>query len=51
VIGMIQNLIVLWGIPPTWTQGVSGTVLIASMALTWLSRREESASADRVRGS
>src|ERR1700733_520858 len=51
VIGIIQNLIVLWGIPPTWTQGVSGMVLIASMALTWLSRREESTSADRVRGS
>ena len=50
VIGIIQNLIVLWGIPPTWTQGVSGMVLIASMALTWFSRREESAAADRVRG-
>lgn len=39
VIGIIQNLIVLWGVSPSWTQGVSGLVLIASMALTWLSRR------------
>ncbi len=39
VIGIIENLIVLWGVSPSWTQGVSGLVLIASMALTWLSRR------------
>jgi len=44
---MFQNLIVLWGIPPSWTQGVSGMVLIASMALTWLSRR---ASSNRLGG-
>jgi ribose/xylose/arabinose/galactoside ABC-type transport system permease subunit len=48
VIGIFQNLIVLWGIPPSWTQGVSGMVLIASMALTWLSRR---ASSNRLGGS
>lgn len=44
VIGIIQNLIVLWGVSPSWTQGVSGLVLIASMALTWLSRRAAAAS-------
>lgn len=47
VIGIIQNLIVLWGIPPSWTQGVSGMVLIASMALTWLSRRGDGAPPNR----
>lgn len=47
VIGIIQNLIVLWGIPPSWTQGVSGMVLIASMALTWVSRRDTAASPGR----
>ena len=40
VIGVIQNLIVLWGISPNWSQGVSGLVLIAAMTLTWLTRRE-----------
>ncbi|WP_413989045.1 ABC transporter permease [Labrys okinawensis] len=40
VIGVIQNLIVLWGISPNWSQGVSGLVLIAAMALTWLTTRE-----------
>lgn len=40
VIGIIQNLIVLWGISASWTQGVSGLVLIASMAVTWLTQRE-----------
>ena len=39
VIGIIQNLIVLWGISPNWTQGVSGIVLIAAMTLIWLTRR------------
>ncbi len=39
VIGIIQNLIVLWGISPNWTQGVSGLVLIAAMSLTWATRR------------
>jgi ribose/xylose/arabinose/galactoside ABC-type transport system permease subunit len=38
VIGIFQNLIVMWGISPNWTQGVSGLVLIAAMTLTWLSR-------------
>jgi ribose/xylose/arabinose/galactoside ABC-type transport system permease subunit len=47
VIGIIQNLIVLWGIPPSWTQGVSGMVLIASMALTWFSRRGDAATPRR----
>ena len=40
VIGIIQNLIVLWGISPSWTQGVSGIVLIAAVTVTWLTRRE-----------
>ena len=40
VIGIIQNLIVLWGISPSWTQGVSGVVLIAAVTVTWLTRRE-----------
>lgn len=40
VIGIIQNLIVLWGVSPSWTQGVSGLVLIASMAVTWLTHRD-----------
>ena len=40
VIGIIQNLIVLWGVSPNWTQGVSGIVLIAAMTVTWLTRRE-----------
>ncbi|HWA80988.1 MAG TPA: ABC transporter permease [Acetobacteraceae bacterium] len=51
VIGIIQNLIVLWGIPPSWTQGVSGMVLIASMALTWFSRRGETGAPNRSAGS
>lgn len=38
VIGVIQNLIVLWGISPNWTQAVSGIVLIAAMALAWFTR-------------
>jgi ribose/xylose/arabinose/galactoside ABC-type transport system permease subunit len=38
VIGIFQNLIVLWGISPNWTQGVSGLVLIAAMTLTWVTR-------------
>ncbi len=38
VIGIFQNLIVLWGISPNWTQGVSGLVLIAAMTLTWLTK-------------
>lgn len=38
VIGIFQNLIVLWGVSPNWTQGVSGLVLIAAMTLTWLTR-------------
>ena len=33
VIGIFQNLIVLWGVSPNWTQGVSGLVLIAAMTL------------------
>lgn len=41
VIGIIQNLIVLWGISPNWTQGVSGLVLIAAVTLTWLTRRDQ----------
>ena len=40
VIGIIQNLIVLWGISPNWTQGVSGIVLIAAVTVTWLTRRD-----------
>ncbi len=39
VIGILQNLIVLWGISPNWTQGVSGIVLIAAVSVTWLTRR------------
>ena len=31
VIGIFQNFIVLWGVSPNWTQGVSGLVLIAAM--------------------
>ncbi|MDQ0392817.1 ABC transporter permease [Labrys monachus] len=38
VIGIFQNLIVLWGVSPNWTQGVSGLVLIAAMSLTWLTK-------------
>jgi ribose/xylose/arabinose/galactoside ABC-type transport system permease subunit len=38
VIGIIQNLIVLWGISPSWTQGVSGMVLIAAVTVTWLTK-------------
>jgi ribose/xylose/arabinose/galactoside ABC-type transport system permease subunit len=38
VIGIFQSLIVLWGISPNWTQGVSGLVLIAAMTLTWATR-------------
>jgi ribose/xylose/arabinose/galactoside ABC-type transport system permease subunit len=41
VIGIIQNLIVLWGISPNWTQGVAGLVLIVAMTLTWITRRNE----------
>jgi ribose/xylose/arabinose/galactoside ABC-type transport system permease subunit len=43
VIGIFQNLIVLWGISPNWTQGVSGLVLIAAMTLTWLTRGNDNA--------
>ena len=38
VIGIFQRLIVLWGILPNWTQGVSGVVLIAAMTITWAAR-------------
>lgn len=41
VIGIFQNLIVLWGVSPNWTQGVSGLVLIAAMTLIWLTRGRE----------
>lgn len=41
VIGIFQNLIVLWGVSPNWTQGVSGLVLIAAMTLIWLTRGSE----------
>jgi ribose/xylose/arabinose/galactoside ABC-type transport system permease subunit len=41
VIGIFQNLIVLWGVSPNWTQGVSVLVLIAAMTLIWLTRRNE----------
>lgn len=41
VIGIIQNLIVLWGVSPNWTQGVAGLVLIAAMTLTWATNRRE----------
>jgi ribose/xylose/arabinose/galactoside ABC-type transport system permease subunit len=44
VIGIIQNLIVLWGISPNWTQGVSGIVLIAAVTVTWLTRRDRTKS-------
>ncbi|MEO8669521.1 MAG: ABC transporter permease [Bauldia sp.] len=44
VIGIIQNLIVLWGISPNWTQGVSGIVLIAAVTVTWLTRRDQTRS-------
>lgn len=40
VIGVIQNLIVLWGISPNWTQGVAGLVLIVAMTLTWVTNRK-----------
>ena len=43
VIGIIQNLIVFWGVSPSWTQGVSGLVLIAAVTLTWATRREVAA--------
>ena len=43
VIGIFQNLIVLWGVSPNWTQGVSGLVLIAAMTLIWLTRGNERA--------
>jgi ribose/xylose/arabinose/galactoside ABC-type transport system permease subunit len=46
VIGIIQNLIVLWGISPNWTQAVSGLVLIAAMTLTWMTRRERAGSVE-----
>ncbi len=45
VIGIFQNLIVLWGISPNWTQGVSGFVLIAAMSLTWLSKGKDRSAA------
>jgi len=48
VIGIIQNLIVLWGISASWTQGVSGIVLIASMAVTWLTQRDRAAASFRI---
>ena len=38
VIGIFQSLIVLWGISPNWTQGVSGVVLITAMTITWAAR-------------
>jgi ribose/xylose/arabinose/galactoside ABC-type transport system permease subunit len=41
VIGIFQNLIVLWGVSPNWAQGVSGLVLIAAMTLIWLTRENE----------
>jgi len=46
VIGIFQNLIVLWGISPNWTQGVSGLVLIAAMTLTWLTKGNARASSE-----
>jgi ribose/xylose/arabinose/galactoside ABC-type transport system permease subunit len=46
VIGIFQNLIVLWGISPNWTQGVSGLVLIAAMTLTWLTKGNERAATE-----
>lgn len=39
VIGILQNLIVLWGVSPNWTLGVSGIVLIAAVTITWLTTR------------
>lgn len=50
VIGIIQNLIVLWGISASWTQGVSGLVLIASMAVTWLTQRDRVVASIRAQG-
>ncbi len=50
VIGIIQNLIVLWGISPNWTQGVSGIVLIAAVTVTWLTRRDRTRGNPVVRG-
>ena len=49
-IGIIQNLIVLWGISPSWTQGVSGLVLIASMTVTWLAHRDRAIVSIRPQG-
>ena len=46
VIGIFQNLIVLWGVSPNWTQGVSGLVLIAAMTLIWLTRGNERIAGD-----
>jgi ribose/xylose/arabinose/galactoside ABC-type transport system permease subunit len=46
VIGIFQNLIVLWGISPNWTQGVSGLVLIAAMTLTWLTKGKTRAASE-----
>jgi len=43
VIGIFQNLIVLWGVSPNWTQGVSGLTLVAAMTLTWLTSSRRSA--------
>ena len=43
VIGIFQNLIVLWGVSPNWAQGVSGLVLIAAMTLIWLTKGNERA--------
>ena len=50
VIGIIQNLIVLWGISPNWTQGVSGIVLIAAVTVTWLTRRDQGKANPIARG-
>lgn len=49
VIGIIQNLIVLWGISPSWSQGVSGLVLIASMTVTWMASHDRAAISFRSR--
>ncbi len=43
VIGVIQNLIVLWGISPSWTQGVSGLVLIAAVTVTYATGKRSTA--------
>ena len=43
VIEIFQNLIVLWGVSPNWTQGVCGLVLIAAMTLIWLTRGNQRA--------